>query len=255
MGDYGQYSEQQRHRRNPPHDNPNVPPQTAAPPQFNQHGEPIQDQYGRPITNQQGWNAYGQRPYNQYPQTPYTYSTHPPQVAAKQPTTKIPYIVLGVIVLLMIGMCVSCSIMLGHTVRHEEQALTTTARSSWCTTANAQPTTGLDSDKALREAERLADEHRGESRSGVCSTLIGEFDEPTATWALNNINANWGRNALRRAEISGFKYNDPSEKNDRKFITSGLKYSGFSQADIDYALAHWNETIGDGASGEDDSQN
>ena len=115
-----------------------------------------------------------------------------------------------------------------------------------CQIKNAQPTEGLDSEKAVRKAERLTDVHKGESRWSVCSTLMGEYDEQTATWALGQVDVDWGRNALRYAELNDLKDEDPADDNGNEMITMRLKIAGFTQQQIDYAKAHWDETIGDG---------
>ena len=159
--------------------------------------------------------------------------------------SRVPFIVLGVILLLMVGMCVSCSVIAGNSASKGMQVLSE-KQAQWCQIKNAQPTEGLDSEKAVREAERLTDVHKGESRWSVCSTLMGEYDEQTATWALGQVDVDWGRNALRYAELNDLKDEDPADDNGNERITMRLKIAGFTQQQIDYAKAHWDETIGDG---------
>lgn len=192
---------------------------------------PQYGQYGQPYARQNPAYAGARPPYPSMPQE-------------RPKTSKIPFIVLGVILLLLVGMCVSCSVIAGGTVGKGMQVLSE-KQSQWCKTANAKPTANLDSEKAVREAKRLSNEHKGESRWSVCSTLMGEYDEQTATWALKQIEVNWGRNALRYAELNNLKDEDPSDETDKKMITTMLTIAGFTQQEIDYATAHWNETIGE----------
>lgn len=132
----------------------------------------------------------------------------------------------------------------GGTVNKGMQVLSE-KQAQWCKASNAKPTANLDAEKAVKEAQRLSDEHKGESRWSVCSTLMGEYDEQTATWALEQIDVNWGRNALRYAELNDLKDRDPSDETDKKMIATMLTIAGFTQQEIDYATAHWNETIGE----------
>ncbi len=178
------------------------------------------------------------------PQSPYLPNSGYAMVQEKPKASRVPFIVLGVILLLMVGMCVSCSVIAGNSVSKGMEVLSE-KQAQWCQIKNAQPTDGLDSEKAVKEAKRLTDVHKGESRWSVCSTLMGEYDEQTATWALSQVDVDWGRNALRYAELNDLKDEDPSDDNGNEMITMRLKIAGFTQQQIDYAKAHWDETIGD----------
>lgn len=213
-------------------------PQTPGGPQYpdpRYAGPPYAAPYGRPST----YPAYPG------PQPPYLPNPGYAMAQERPKASRVPFIVLGVILLLMVGMCVSCSVIAGNSASKGMQVLSE-KQAQWCQIKNAQPTEGLDSEKAVREAERLTDVHKGESRWSVCSTLMGEYDEQTATWALGQVDVDWGRNALRYAELNDLKDEDPADDNGNEMITMRLKIAGFTQQQIDYAKAHWDETIGDG---------
>ena len=198
-------------------------------------------------------------PYmRQPPAYPGSQSPYPPNpgytmVQERPKASRVPFIVLGVILLLMVGMCVSCSVIAGNSVSKGMEVLSE-KQAQWCRVKNAKPTDGLDSEKAVKEAKRLTDVHKGESRWSVCSTLMGEYDEETATWALDQVDVDWGRNALRYAELNDLKDEDPADDDGNEMITMRLKIAGFTQQQIDYAKAHWDETIGDGGTEDDTPQ-
>lgn len=170
------------------------------------------------------------RPAYPGPQAPHQ---QPPR-RPRAPRSRAPFIICGTILAILLTILTATSLWAWRTWSGTN-ATVSQARQQVCAAKDAQPTAGMDQDKALKEARRYITGN-ALSRPDTCMMLTGEFDEATATWALNQTEgeADWDGNAVN-ALADDLRFS-PGLTDDE--YHDMLLIKGFTQEQADHAMAN-----------------